>query len=71
MNNSSSSSSSEGNAPAASHFDSAQLELKLSVTLSADRDAVDPVVRSVMQLVRETRCADGRDEDIELPWRKR
>jgi serine/threonine-protein kinase RsbW len=45
----------------ASHFD-----LKLSVTLSADRDAVDPVVRSVMKVVRETECASGREDDIEL-----
>ena len=66
MTNSSSSSSSEGNSGASGHFDSSALELKLSVTLCADRDAVDPVVRSVMQLVRETRCAEGRDEDIEL-----
>ncbi len=44
-----------------SHFD-----LKLSVTLSADRDAVDPVVRSVMKVVRETKCASGREDDIEL-----
>jgi serine/threonine-protein kinase RsbW len=40
--------------------------LKLSVTLSADRDAVDPVVRSVMKVVRETQCATGREDDIEL-----
>ena len=40
--------------------------LKLSVTLSADRDAVDPVVRSVMKVVRETECASGREDDIEL-----
>jgi len=60
------SSSSEGNSAASGHFDSGKLELKLSVTLSAHRDAVDPVVRSVMKLVRETKCADGRDEDVEL-----
>jgi len=40
--------------------------LKLSVTLAADRDAVDPVVRSVMKVVRETECASGREDDIEL-----
>jgi len=45
----------------ASHF-----VLKLSVTLAADRDAVDPVVRSVMKVVRETECASGREDDIEL-----
>src|SRR5271157_3767186 len=41
-------------------------DLKLSVTLSADREAVDPVVRSVMNVVRETKCAFGREDDIEL-----
>jgi serine/threonine-protein kinase RsbW len=66
MNKSSSSSSPEGNSDGFCHFESKELELKLSVTLCADRNAVDPVVRSVMQLVRETKCADGRDEDIEL-----
>jgi len=45
-------------------FDSSQLDLKLSVTLAADRDAVDPVVRSVMEVVREMRCAPGREDDI-------
>jgi serine/threonine-protein kinase RsbW len=66
MTNSSSSSSSESKPSKTCHFDSKHLELKLSVTLCADRDAVDPVVRSVMKLVRETKCANGRDDDIEL-----
>ena len=47
-------------------FDARHLNLKLSVTLSADRDAVDPVVRNVMKVVREMNCANGREDDIEL-----
>src|ERR1700678_1060163 len=47
-------------------FDADNLDLKLSVTLAADRDAVDPVVRSVMEVVREMKCAPGREDDIEL-----
>jgi serine/threonine-protein kinase RsbW len=47
-------------------FDANKLDLKLSVTLAADRDAVDPVVRSVMEVVREMKCAPGREDDIEL-----
>jgi serine/threonine-protein kinase RsbW len=47
-------------------FDAHHLNLKLSVTLSAERNAVDPVVRSVMKIVREMKCADGREDDIEL-----
>src|ERR1700723_4199381 len=47
-------------------FDADKLDLKLSVTLAADRDAVDPVVRSVMEVVREMKCAPGREDDIDL-----
>jgi serine/threonine-protein kinase RsbW len=52
--------------PHSCNFDAEKLDLKLSVTLSADRDAVDPVVRSVMNVVREMKCAPGREDDIEL-----
>jgi len=48
------------------HFQSDKLDFKLSITLAADRNAVDPVVRSVMDVVRETQCAPGREDDIEL-----
>jgi serine/threonine-protein kinase RsbW len=52
--------------PKSSNFDADKLDIKLSVTLSADRDAVDPVVRSVMNAVRETKCAAGSEDAIEL-----
>ncbi len=52
--------------PPSCNFDAEKLDLKLSVMFSADRDAVDRVVRSVMNVVRETKCASGREEDIEL-----
>jgi serine/threonine-protein kinase RsbW len=48
------------------NFDTRHLNLKLSVTLSAQRNAVDPVVQSVMKVVREMKCADGREDEIEL-----
>jgi serine/threonine-protein kinase RsbW len=48
------------------NFDSQKLILKLSVTLCADRKAVDPVVQSVMNVVREMKCAEGREDNIEL-----
>jgi len=51
---------------AACDFEAHKLLLKLSVTLCADRKAVDPVVQSVMNVVREMKCAAGREEDIEL-----
>jgi serine/threonine-protein kinase RsbW len=61
-----SSPSSELSPPQSCAFDAEKLVLKLSVTLAADRDAVDPVVRSVMDVVREMKCAPGREDDIEL-----
>jgi len=52
--------------PESCNFDAHKMILKLSVTLSADRKAVDPVVQSVMKVVREMQCAPGREDDIEL-----
>ncbi len=52
--------------PKSCSFDADNLDIKLSVTLSADRDAVDSVVRSVMNVVRETKCASGSEDAIEL-----
>ena len=60
------SSSSSKQPPQWCNFDAEKLDLKLSVTLAADRNAVDPVVRSVMEVVREMKCAPGREDDIEL-----
>ena len=36
------------------------------MTLAADRDALEPVVRNVMNIVREMKCAEGREDAIEL-----
>jgi serine/threonine-protein kinase RsbW len=52
--------------PQSCNPDAKSLGLKLSVTLSADRGAVDEVVRSIMKVVRETKCAPGSEDDIEL-----
>ena len=57
---------SQSNTPSSGAAQSNTFVMQLSVTLSADRDAVDPVVRSVMQVVRDTQCATGREDDIEL-----
>lgn len=54
------------NPPESCSFNTDKLDFKLSVTLSADRDAVDPVVRSVMEVVREAKCALGSEDAIEL-----
>jgi len=52
--------------PQTCDFDAEKLAVKLSVTLAGDRDAVDPVVRSVMEVVREMKCAPGSEDQIEL-----
>jgi serine/threonine-protein kinase RsbW len=59
-------SSPSSDSPSACHFDATKLRLKLSVTLAADRKAIAPVVEGVMNLVREMKCADGRESEIEL-----
>jgi serine/threonine-protein kinase RsbW len=52
--------------PNTCNFDSQKLMLKLSVTLAADEKAVDPVVQSVMNIVRDMKCAAGQEDHIEL-----
>ena len=47
-------------------FDPAKLALVLRVTLSADRNAVDPVVQEVMAVVRQMKGAEGKEDAIEL-----
>jgi len=47
-------------------FDPEKLSLRVRVTLAADRKAVDPVVAQVMEAVREMKCANGKEEAIEL-----
>lgn len=47
-------------------FDPAKLTLRVRVTLAADRKAVDPVVEQVMDAVREMKCANGKEDAIEL-----
>src|SRR5437868_14920489 len=48
------------------NFDPDKLSLRVRVTLAADRKAVDPVVEQVMQAVREMKCANGKEDAIEL-----
>jgi serine/threonine-protein kinase RsbW len=48
------------------NFDPDKLNLRVRVTLAADRKAVDPVVEQVMQAVREMKCVNGKEDAIEL-----
>ena len=47
-------------------FDPNRLVLKLKVTLAADPSAIDPVVQGIMDVVRNTQCATGKEDAIEL-----
>lgn len=50
----------------ACNFEADKLILQLKVTLTADKNAVDPLVRSVMDIVRQMQCAEGKEDAIEL-----
>jgi serine/threonine-protein kinase RsbW len=47
-------------------FDPEKLNLRVRVTLAADRRAVDPVVEQVMEAIRDTKCLNGKEDAIEL-----
>ena len=47
-------------------FDPDQLKLLLRITLAADRNTVDPVVREVMKAVRHMEGMDDKGDAIEL-----
>jgi serine/threonine-protein kinase RsbW len=49
-----------------SDFLADKLLLKLSVTVAADRKAVDSVVQRVMEVIRGMDCASGKEDAIEL-----
>jgi anti-sigma regulatory factor (Ser/Thr protein kinase) len=47
-------------------FDPARLSLRVRVTLAADRRSVDEVVQQLMDTVRQMKCANGKEDAIEL-----
>ena len=47
-------------------FDPAKLVRKLKVSLSAEKAAVDSVVQRIMAIIKDSRCAAGKEDDIEL-----
>jgi serine/threonine-protein kinase RsbW len=47
-------------------FDPNALDLRIRVTLAADRRSVDPVVAQVMESVRKMKNVDGKEDAIEL-----
>ena len=57
--------SSEGQLPE-HDFDPEKLNLRVRVTLAADRKSVDPVVAQVMESVRQMNGVNGKEDAIEL-----
>ena len=47
-------------------FRSRKIDLRVRVTLAADRKSVDPVVAQVMAAGREMKCVNGKEDAIEL-----
>lgn len=54
------------NAAPEPNFEADQLSVKMRVTLAADRNAVDPVVQGIMEIVRKMQCSRGKEDAIEL-----
>jgi len=52
--------------PSNGRVDPDKLVLKLKVTLAADKNAIDPVVKGIMDVVRSMQCAAGKEDAIEL-----
>jgi serine/threonine-protein kinase RsbW len=50
----------------AAEFDPERLQATVRVTLAGDRNCVDPVVQSIMEVVRQMKCANGKEHEIEL-----
>jgi serine/threonine-protein kinase RsbW len=51
-------------------FEGKELLLKLDVVLQGEASAVDPVVRAIMQMVTEMKCAEGKEFEIETSLRE-
>lgn len=47
-------------------FEADKLVLKLKVRLAAEKSAVDPVVRGIMEIVGRMQCISGKEDAIEL-----
>lgn len=65
-----SSTDSPNQSPPEQDFDPNKLHLALRVTLSANRNAVDPVVQQVMAVIRKMDGVDGKEDAIELALRE-
>ena len=51
-------------------FNTADLAVRVDLTLAADLGALSPAVNEVMRIVREMGCAAGRETDVEIALRE-
>lgn len=51
-------------------FESGKLLLKLDVVLQSETSAIDPVVKAIMEMVTEMKCAAGKEFEIETSLRE-
>ena len=47
-------------------FEGKRLVLKMDTTIPGKRDAIQPLVDSIMNVVHSTRCAEGREEQVQI-----
>ena len=51
-------------------FEGKKLKVQVDITISADPDAISPVVEAILALAREMRCAVGKEFEIETAVRE-
>ncbi len=51
-------------------FDSADLLVRLDVTVAAHKSAISPVVDRIMKIIDEMKCAEGKEFEIETAVRE-
>ena len=51
-------------------FDSKEMVIKLTIAIAAEVQAITPVVDRVMDIVREMKCAEGKEGDVEVALRE-
>ncbi len=51
-------------------FNSKDLLLRLDVVISAEVSAIGPVVERVMEIVRDMKCSEGKEFDVEMALRE-
>jgi serine/threonine-protein kinase RsbW len=56
--------------PPRCEFDARDMVIRLTIAIAADVQAISPVVDRVMDIVREMKCAAGKETDVEMALRE-